>query len=691
MSCLCNWELSKGLLFSEFKFNNMSKKNIPVLVKDDPWLEPYTEEISNRIKRFNTLKENIEKNAGSLESFTDAYNYFGINYDKKKKGWWYREWAPAAVSLSLVGDFNSWNRDANPLDRNEHGIWETFIDGTILKHGDKVKVHIITDHSELDRIPAYIKRAIQDPETHDFSGQVWCPEKEFEWTDKDFQLGPINAAPVIYEAHIGMAQEKEGIGSYREFVDNVLPRIKDLGYNALQLMAIQEHPYYGSFGYHVSNFFAPSSRFGTPEDFKYLVNEAHRSGIAVIIDIVHSHAVKNIAEGLNEFDGSDDQYFHPGGRGIHSAWDSKLFNYGRWEVQQFLLSNLAYWLKEFHVDGFRFDGVTSMMYFHHGDFTSFDHYDKYFIDDVEWDSLTYLQMANALTHKINKNAITIAEDMSGMPGLCRKQKEGGIGFDFRLGMGIPDFWIKYLKEKSDEDWNIHELWQTMVNRRWKERTIAYAESHDQAIVGDKTVAFWLMDKEMYYHMQVSDENYIIDRGIALHKMIRFFTITLGGEGYLNFIGNEFGHPEWIDFPREGNNWSYKYCRRQWSLVNNDKLKYRFLNQFDKDMINLIKNYEILQSLPARQLNMDDANKTIIFERNNLIFVFNFHPSNSIPDYQFHAPLVGDYKVILSSDSKQYGGFNRIDTEMLYPVQDTNGYRKLRIYLPNRTAIVLEKQ
>jgi len=669
----------------------MGKKNIPVLVKDDPWLEPYTDEISDRIRRFNTLLQSIEDAEGSLESFASAYSYMGINYDTKAKGWWYREWAPAARSLSLIGDFNQWDTQAHPMKKNEKGIWEIFIDGNVLKHGDKVKVHVVADNSVRDRIPAYIKRAIQDPDTHDFSGQVWEPAQPFEWTDKGFRLGPINKAPIIYEAHIGMAQEKEGIGTYREFVEEVLPRIKKLGYNAIQLMAIQEHPYYGSFGYHVSNFFAPTSRFGTPEDLKFLINESHKMGIAVIIDIVHSHAVKNIAEGLNEFDGSDDQYFHPGGRGVHNAWDSKLFNYGKWEVLQFLLSNVAYWLKEFHVDGFRFDGVTSMMYFHHGDFTSFDHYDKYFLDGVEWDALLYLQLANALAHRTRNNAITIAEDMSGMPGLCRMQKEGGIGFDFRLGMGIPDFWIKYLKELSDDNWNIHELWQTMVNRRWKERTIAYAESHDQAIVGDKTVAFWLMDKEMYFHMQVSDENFMIDRGIALHKMIRFFTITLGGEGYLNFIGNEFGHPEWIDFPREGNNWSYKYCRRQWSLVDNEALKYKYLNNFDKDMIGLVKDYKLLESLPARQLNMDDINKTIIFERNNLIFLFNFHPSHSIPDYSFPAPQEGHYKIILNTDRDIYGGFERVDMDMLYPVQKDAGFPKLSIYLPNRTALVLEHQ
>jgi len=668
----------------------MTDKTIPVLVKDDPWLEPYTDEISDRINRFTRLLTSIEDTYGSLENFSEAYHYYGINYDKEKEGWWYREWAPAAEGLYLIGDFNGWDRSAHPLERNKNGDWEIFIDGKTLKHKDRIKVHVVHHGVGRDRIPVYIRRANQDPGTHDFTGQVWQPDKSFRWTDGNFNLKSIYEAPIIYEAHIGMGQEKEGVGSYLEFMENVLPRIKDLGYNTIQLMAIQEHPYYGSFGYHVSNFYAATSRFGTPEELKKLINEAHKMGIAIIIDIVHSHSVKNIAEGINEFDGSGDQYFHPGGRGDHSTWDSKLFNYGKREVQRFLLSNIAYWIREFHVDGFRFDGVTSMMYFHHGDFTVFDHYDKYFIDGVEWDSLVYLQLANELTHRLKKSAITIAEDVSGMPGLCRKPREGGIGFDFRLGMGIPDFWIKYLKEKKDEEWNIHEMWHVLTNRRWKEKTVAYAESHDQALVGDKTIAFWLMDKEMYYHMQIHDQNPLIDRGIALHKLIRLFCISLGGEAYLNFIGNEFGHPEWVDFPREGNKWSYKYCRRQWSLVDNENLKYKFLNQFDKEMIHLIRDHNILQSLGGKQLNMDDYNKTLIYERNNLVFAINFHPEHSVPDYLFHAPDKGDYKIILCSDDAQFGGFSRVDTKMTYSTIEVDNDQKLSIYIPSRTGIVMKK-
>jgi len=663
-------------------------KRIPQLVADDPWLNPYVDEINDRIYRFNQLLTTIKNQHKSLRQFAEGYKHFGLHYSKKEKGWFYREWAPEAYNVSLIGEFNNWDRTATPLVKSDDGVWEVFVDGDLLKDQTLVKVHVVCANGAHDRIPAWIYRIVQDNTTHEFRGQLWSFEKKYDWTDAGFDLKEIKSNPVIYEAHVGMAQEHEGVGTFNEFTETVLPRIKNLGYNTIQLMAIQEHPYYGSFGYHVSNFFAVSSRFGTPDDFKALVNKAHDMGIAVIIDLVHSHAVKNFAEGLNDFDGSGNQYFHKGGRGYHEQWDSKLFDYGRIEVLQFLLSNVRFWLEEYHIDGYRFDGITSMLYHHHGNFMNFDHYDKYFLTGVDWDALKYLQLANELVHDIKPDAITIAEDMSGMPGLCRSIKDGGVGFDFRLGMGIPDFWIKYLKEKKDEDWNIHELWGVMTNRRFREGTVAYTESHDQAIVGDKTLAFWLMDKEMYFHMQENDDNLIIDRGIALHKMLRLFTATLGGEAYLNFIGNEFGHPEWIDFPREGNNWSYKYARRQWSLVDNGFLKYKFLNQFDQAMVKLLKEDRFLASMPAKQINMDDSNKVIVFERNNLLFLFNFHNTHSVSDYRFQSLGKGSYTIVLSTDTPEFGGHNRIDTKMTY--QTFNG-DKLSIYLPCRTAVVLKKK
>ena len=661
------------------------------LVKDDPWLEPYEHDINQRFNYFNDKLKSIKKDFSSLKEFASADSYLGFSFDKEAGGWWYREWAPAADGLYLFGDFNNWE-EGIPLKKQKGGVWELFLKDPKqdrLTHESKVKVIVNANGESRDRIPAYIKRTVQDPETYDFSGQIWNPSKKFKWTDKAFDIKNIKE-PIIYECHIGMAQEKEGVGTYLEFAENILPRIKKLGFNCIQLMAIKEHPYYGSFGYHVSNYFSPSSRFGTPEELKQLINTAHGMGIAVIMDAVYSHSVKNMAEGLNTFDGSGHQYFHEGGRGYHTGWDSKLFNYGKIEVLQFLLTNVRYWLEEFHFDGFRFDGVTSMLYEHHGDHVSFDHYDKYFKDQVDWDAICFLQLANTLIHEIRPGAISIAEDMSGMPGISREVTEGGIGFDFRLGMGIPDYWIKLLKHTRDEDWDIHQIWGVLSNRRFKEKTIAYAESHDQALVGDKTLAFWLMDKEMYWHMSADDDNLVIERGMALLKMIKLLTASLGGEGYLNFIGNEFGHPEWIDFPRLGNHWSYKYARRQWSLVDNKGLKYKFLNDFEGAMVKILSQNHVLSALPAQQLNMDTENNVIVFERSNLIFLFNFHVDSSIPNYEFSVPKPGKYEAIMISDDRKYGGHGRIDPEVTYvSTQAEDKSHKLKVYMTSRTALVLK--
>lgn len=663
------------------------------IVENDAWLEPVSDAVTERYQRFLNRMAHIEGVFGSLKAFSTADQLFGFNYDKIRKGWWYREWAPAAAKLYLFGDFNNWNRTANPLINNGHGIWETFLDdesyANRLVHQSLVKVIVHSAMGENERIPVYIKRVVQDNNTKDFSGQFWNPEKAYTFKNKAPKLAKTQPL-LIYESHVGMAQETEGVGTYREFKDLILPKIVKAGYNAVQLMAVAEHPYYGSFGYHVSNFFAASSRFGTPEELKELVDEAHKLGLIVIMDIVHSHTVKNTREGLNMFDGTDYQYTHSGGRGDHPQWDSKLFNYGKDEVLILLLSNVRYWLEEFHFDGYRFDGVTSMIYFHHGNGVDFSSPYQFFTDGVEFDAITYLQLANTLIHKINPDAISIAEEVSGMPGLCNPIEDGGIGFDYRLGMGLPDFWIKLLKDQRDDDWNIHEMFHTMTNRHFDIKTIAYAESHDQALVGDKTIAFRLMDKEMYFDMAKERQNLIIDRGIALHKMIRLFTISLGGEAWLNFMGNEFGHPEWIDFPRIGNGWSYQHARRQWSLAEKDYLKFHWLSDFDKAMIQLVKTENILLSMPPWLMQADEGNKTLVFERNHLIFVFNWHSANALPDYEIQLKETGDYQIILSTDDPAFGGFGRMDSSLHYPTYERDGLVFMKIYNVSRTAFVMKK-
>ncbi|MBR2901305.1 MAG: alpha amylase C-terminal domain-containing protein [Clostridia bacterium] len=656
------------------------------LLEIDPYLKDFEQDINLRMDNYKSKRKELLGRKRSLASFANGHNYFGFH--RVKGGWVYREWAPAAESMFLTGDFNGWDIYACPMTKLDNGVFEVELKGRdALKEGQKVQAIIIHNGQTLRRIPLYATRVVQDPQTNLWCAEIEEPNTDFEWTDADFVPAK---APLIYECHIGMAQDKYGIGTYDEFRENILPRIKEFGYNTIQIMAIMEHPYYGSFGYQVSNFFAASSRYGKSDGLKRLINTAHEMGITVLLDVVHSHAVKNTNEGLNEFDGTEYQFFHVGDKGNHSAWGTKLFNYGKNEVLHFLLSNLKYWMETFHFDGFRFDGVTSMLYNDHGLGSAFSSYAMYFSMNTDVESVTYLQLANELIHDINPNALTIAEDMSGMPGMCIPIEYGGIGFDYRLSMGVPDLWIKLLKEYKDWDWDIFKIWYELISRRPKEKNIGYAESHDQALVGDKTIMFRLCDADMYTGMSKLGGNIVIDRGIALHKMIRLLTATVAGEGYLNFMGNEFGHPEWIDFPREGNGWSYHYCRRQWNLVDNDLLRYCELNDFDKAMINLITSEDLLEKpAESRWLHQDD--KIIMYNKGDVIFAFNFHPEKSFDGYFVPVLEEGDYKVIMSTDDGVFGGFDRVDKEYIYKAETTpDDWKGFKCYLPSRSAIVFKK-
>ncbi len=672
-----------------------NEKHLPVVLHDE-WLRPVEKQLNARHERARKRYAEIVSSSRSLPDYANGYLYFGWQWDPTLDGWWFREWLPGAQDVFIFGDFNNWQRTEIRLEKDERGVWSGFFPAAMyrdrLKHGSLYKIHVHGPNGWHDRIPAYAMRVVQDDDTKNYNAQFRLPEHPFDWQGDQFTLDDHSL--LIYEAHVGMAQEKEGVGTYREFTENILPRIKRDGYNAVQLMAVAEHPYYGSFGYHVSSFFAPSSRFGTPEELKELIRTAHKTGIAVIMDLVHAHYVKNLNEGINELDGTDHLYSRPGAEGDQPYWDSKIFDYGKHEVEHFLLSNIKYWLDEYHFDGFRFDGVTSMIYHHHGH-TEFDCREKFFDEGVNEDALTYLTLANQLVHTFRPQAVTIAEDVSGMPGMCCPIDEGGIGFDYRLGMAIPDFWIRLLKDIPDEDWNIWEMWSVMTSRLPSVKTVAYAESHDQALVGDKTIAFRLMDKEMYFHMDRASENLVIDRGMALHKMIRLMTISTGGQAYLNFMGNEFGHPEWIDFPREGNGWSYAHARRQWSLADNGLLRYKWLGDFDRAMIALVKKYKVLEDGYPWNLQMDEQNKTMAFAHGKLLFVFNWHPTASIPDYKLPVKEAGCYTPILSTDEKRFGGSERqaLDGEHFSFEQkddEGNSHPFIRIYNTSRTATVFLK-
>lgn len=666
--------------------------NAPLkIIADDPWLEPFQDAIQGRhldvMRKLHDLTQH-----GSLVDFANAYNYFGL-HKRKGGGFVFREYAPNASSVTLIGDFSKWQEDPRFRCSNiGDGVWELIIPKGRIHNGDFYKMLVTWPGGQGERIPAYATRVVQDPETHIFAAQVENPARPYRFRIRNFK--PKRDPLLIYECHIGMATEEERVGTYAEFTDNVLPRIAADGYNAIQIMAIQEHPYYGSFGYHVSSFYAPSSRFGTADDLKRLIDTAHKLGIAVIMDIVHSHAVKNEAEGLAKIDGNPNLYFYPGDRHEHPAWDSLLFDYGKDYVLNFLLSNCKYWLEEFHFDGFRFDGVTSMLYLDHGLGKAFSSYADYYDGNQDTNAITYLSLANILIHQINPDAITIAEEMSGMPGLALPVKDGGIGFDYRMAMGIPDYWIKLIKEKKDEQWLPSSIYYELINRRKDEKTVSYCESHDQALVGDKTIIFRLADQEMYWHMMVGDNNYAIERAMALHKMIRLITLGTINGAYLNFMGNEFGHPEWIDFPREGNGWSYKYARRQWSLVERQDLKYRFLNDFDNAMIKAVSTEPNFQNTPVEELWHQDSDQVLVFRRGDLIFAFNWSPNVSYTDYGILAPA-GQYQQILDSDAKDFGGNGFLDPDVKHftnpdPLYDPQGKGWLKLYLPARTAILLRR-
>ena len=662
------------------------------LVKNDSWLEPYEAAIQGRHDYAVRKIAELTGGKNKLADFADGHLYYGLH--RTPRQWVIREWAPNATAIYLIGDFNGWKEEAHYAFKRLEGTgnWELKLPSKVLKHLDLYKLSVHWEGGQGERVPAWCRRVVQDEETKIFSAQVWAPEQPYVWKKPNFK--PKKSPLFIYECHIGMGQDAEKVGSYNEFRQNVLPRVIADGYNCIQIMAIAEHPYYGSFGYHVSSFFAPSSRFGTPDELKELIDAAHEAGIMVIMDLVHSHAVKNEIEGLGNYAGDPNQFFYPGDRREHSAWDSLCFDYGKNEVIHFLLSNCKYWLTEFNFDGFRFDGVTSMLYYSHGLGEAFCGYGDYFNGHQDDNAICYLTLANQLIHEVKPAAITIAEEVSGMPGLAAPFKDGGYGFDYRMAMNVPDYWIKTIKELRDEDWKPSSIFWEVTNRRADERTISYCESHDQALVGDKTIIFRLIDADMYWHFRKGDENGTVHRGIALHKMIRLVTASTINGGYLNFMGNEFGHPEWIDFPREGNGWSYKYARRQWNLVDNKELCYHYLGDFDSAMIHLLRSMTDIRKFPVQEIWHNDGDQVLAYARGPLVFVFNFSPVRSYEGYGFMVPE-GAYDVVLNTDAPEYGGNGLSDDSIRHftnfdPLLKRDGKGWLKLYIPARSAVVLRR-
>ena len=668
---------------------------------DDIFLRPFEGAIRGRAKRAEDRIRELTGGKQSLGDWANAHNYFGLR--REKRGWVFREWAPKATSMWLIGDFNGWKIDPKfeCFRVPNSDVWEVKLPAKAIKAGQKYHLEVRWEGGHGERIPTYARYVVQNDETKLFEAEVY--ESKYVWKNESKSKSGVEGkklTPLIYEAHVGMGTEEEKVGSYAEFRDNVLPRIKKAGYNVVQLMAIAEHPYYGSFGYHVSSFFAASSRFGTPDELKSLIDTAHGMGLKVIMDLVHSHAVANERDGLSLFDGTDYIYFHSGDKGRHSAWGSRCFDYGKTSTIHMLLSNAKFWLEEYHFDGYRFDGVTSMLFWDHGLGTAFTDYGKYFNGCMDDDAWVYLNLANRVIHETKPSAITIAEDVSGMPGVAAPVDDFGIGFDYRMAMGEPDFWFKLAEKTSDDDWPMGGLFYELTNKRSEEKVVSYVESHDQALVGGKTFFFTLADAAIYYGMGKDQHGLEIERAIALHKLARLITCSLNGGAYLNFMGNEFGHPEWIDFPRLENGWNYHHARRQWSLRDNEDLRFKALGDFDEAMLGYLKSGKalfgrrgIFGAVPTK-LVANEPDKVLAYVRGDLLFAFNFNPTKSFTDYGILVPPASDWKHLFDTDEPRFGGQGRIQPGATYApalVSDRGELvQQIKLYLPARTAIVLKR-
>lgn len=633
---------------------------------EDPALEPYRQFLLRRNRSFTAEMERITGHFGSLRAYADLHKNLGVHLVKNAQGnlvWRLREYMPQAEAVWLTTERLNFQRHASyRYQPRGNGIFELVLPQDALAHGVYMELRVQakgvlsgegSQALPFRRVPAFAQWVEQDKTVPaQWCARLWAPQQAYRFRHR---RPAAQSFPRIYEAHVGMAQPAlehhgESVGTYEDFTRRILPRIKADGYTAVQLMGILEHPLYRSFGYQVSSYFAPSSRYGTPDQFKELVDEAHALGLAVILDITHGHACPNTEQGLARYDGS--RYFFSE---KYNQWGTPSFDYSLEMTRRFLLSNCRYWLEEFRVDGFRFDAVGNMLYHDHGVDDDFSHVGRCFYgkdgeprEDV--DGELYLCLANALCHELHHGAVTIAEEFSGMPGLTSAPAEGGLGFDYRFAMGIPDYWAKCIEAQRD----MGSLWYEMTNHRPYDRTISYVECHDQCINGDDAMIWRMLGDGMYQYMSVFTDNWNISRGLAFYRLMRLITFATADAGYLNFMGNEFGHPEWLD--------AENYAHRQWHLAEREDLKYAGLAAWDKaQMIGLAARYpEDFRQAPLFRF-IHEQDRLLAFERGSLLFAFNFHELNARQDMTF-AVTPGKYVELLSSDELHFAGHGNLEVK-----------------------------
>lgn len=666
---------------------------------EDNDLRSYHPFLIERGRRFEAEYRRIVDQYTSVYNYANLANELGLHCVPGEDGqnkWIWREYMPGADTVWLTTEKYHFQRHARQrFTKKADGIFELILPYDALAHGMYVELRVEPAAytvlnpdgipTALKRVPAFSTWVEQNKEIPtQWCARIFHPEKPYCFREKNPEIPSFLR---IYEAHVGMAQPDtkhigESAGTYLDFANNILPRIKKGGYTCVQLMGILEHPLYRSFGYQVSNYFAPCSRFGTPDDCKQMIDAAHALGLSVILDIPHAHACANTEQGLYQYDGTP--YFF---MDKINQWGTPSFDFSNEMTRRFLLSNLRYWLEEYHVDGFRFDAVGNMLYKDFGVDDNFSHTGRCFYGKdgkprTNNEGELYIALANHLIHEINPKGISIAEEFSGMPGLTCLPKDGGLGFDARFAMGIPDYWEKFIKKPQD----LGSMWYEMNNHRPYDHTISYVECHDQCINGHDAMIWRLLGDDMYNAMLMETETWKVSRGLAFYRLMRLITLATADKGYLNFMGNEFGHPEWLD--------AEEHAHRQWRLAEDTSLKYACLNAWDQAQMQLVSDNIESFKTPAMFRYIHEDKRLLAFERGALLFVFNFNETQAFSDLCF-AVTPGKYLEILSSDERRFAGHDNLRiTEpplehFTQPCFDPN-LGDITLYIPPMIVLVLKR-
>ena len=564
---------------------------------------------------------------------------------RKKPGVFFAVWAPRAKGVSVVGDFNDWDPEANVMQcDNDMGIYQLFIPG--IKEGALYKYCITTYNDKLlYKADPYGNYAELRPGN---ASRVTDLAKPYRWGDsawltKRQTFDPAKDAMSIYEVHPGswkkhpaQGEDDPGFYNYRELAHALAGYVKEMGYTHVELMGIAEHPFDGSWGYQVSGYYAPTSRYGTPEDFRYFVNYMHKNKIGVILDWVPAHFPKD-AHGLADFDGTPTYEYADPRKGEHPDWGTKVFDYGKNEVKNFLIANALFWIEEFHVDGLRVDAVASMLYLDYGREAGQWVPNKYG-ENKNLEAIEFFRHLNSVVLGKHKGTVMIAEESTAWPQVTGKPEDGGLGFSLKWNMGWMHDFLEYMKlDPYFRQYNHHKMTFST--------SYAYSENYVLVLSHDEVV-----------HLKCSMINKMPGLGQDKFENLKAgYSYMIGHPGKkLLFMGQDFGqYQEWSE-ARE----------LDWYLLREEN--HRQLQNYVKELLKLYKKYPALYANDQNPqgfewINADDAARSIFSfvrwsptGRNNLLFVINYTPVTR-EDYMVGVPKRKQYKLILNSKEPEFGG------------------------------------